>query len=93
MIDNPFIRRYMNRMTEKKETEGMADEHERSIVKNEISGCGDLPALRVDEWGLTGLSALLTFSPEAPVPEFGERRTGRDRRGGDRRAGEGEAPE
>lgn len=45
----------------------------------------DMSAVQIDELGLTGLSALLTFSPHTPVIEFGERRTGRDRRIEDRR--------
>jgi hypothetical protein len=44
-----------------------------------------IPAIELDEWGLTGLSALLTFAPSVPYIEFGERRSGRDRRTGDRR--------
>jgi hypothetical protein len=44
-----------------------------------------MPIVQIDEWDLTGLSALLTFAPGEPVA-FGERRTGRDRRVGDRRA-------
>ena len=45
----------------------------------------DMSAVQIDELGLTGLSALLTFSPYTPAIEFGERRTGRDRRTQDRR--------
>jgi hypothetical protein len=43
----------------------------------------------IDEMGLTGLSALLTVSPNIPSlqgePVQGERRNGQDRRASDRR--------
>ena len=44
-----------------------------------------MSAVQIDEFGLTGLSALLTFSPVDTGHRFGERRTGRDRRIEDRR--------
>ena len=49
------------------------------------AGTGETASLQIDEWGLTGLSALLSFAPNVPFIEFGERRTGRDRRMADRR--------
>lgn len=65
------------------------EENQKAGQNNEMRS-GQAFGFEIDEAGLTGLSALLTFPPSIPFIEnmpanAGERRAGHDRRVSDRR--------
>jgi hypothetical protein len=66
----------------------MNQKDSENVDRNE--GHSEYLAIEIDESGLTGLSALLTFPPSVPFVEgqqlLQERRSGKDRRVAERRA-------